>query len=182
MDMGDLMILSRFLKVFFKAGGTLVTTSNRLPNEFTLHNRNYLEQFYRFISSHIDYLHLNKGPDFRRKGYIIPDQSHPIDQQLAPDQVYKSTFKTLFDTPKGVAHYVDILNKHNAVVVTKMRQMNDDHEDSFMRFVQLVDLLYETKAQLSMETQIPLENLYAGNKHQLLFQRALSRLIEITSR
>lgn len=73
MDMGDLMILSRFLKIFFRLGGILVTTSNRMPNEFKIHNQNYLEQFHHFLSKHVHTLRLDHGPDFRRKGYSSHD-------------------------------------------------------------------------------------------------------------
>ncbi len=182
MDMGDLMILSRFFKVFFYLGGVLITTSNRLPNEFNLYNQNYLKRFYDFFSEHMNYIQLNKGPDFRQKGLIKPRivLEKPTTQQHHAS--YHDSFQKLFESPRGVAHYIDILNKYDGVIVSQFKQMNDENEDSLMRFIQLIDLLYETKTSLSIQTDLPVDSLYTGNKHRHLFQRTISRLIEISSR
>jgi cell division protein ZapE len=82
----------------------------------------------------------------------------------------------------GVAFYDSILKNCDSIIITDFKQMNDDNENSLLRFMQLIDLLYETNISLFMYTDADLKDIYIGKKYKRPFQRTISRLLEITSR
>lgn len=192
-DMGDLMILFQFFKHFFQLGGILITTSNRQPDEFQLPNDLRCRQFQKFLLQHLDVFSLEKGPDYRLKGKencrrVFVDKQVTSVANFFQRSIQKGlkectyTFHTLCETPLGLAYYDSILKKCESIIITDLKQMNDDDENSLTRFMQLIDLLYETKISLFMYTDVDLKDIYIGNKYKQSFQRTLSRLFEITSR
>lgn len=191
-DMGDLMILFQFFKHFFQLGGVLITTSNRRPDEFHLPNDLRCHQFQKFLLQHLDVFSLEKGPDYRLKGKETCRKVF-VDKQATSASFFQRriqkdlkecthSFHSLCALPVGVAYYDSILKKCESIIITDFKQMNDDDENSLIRFMQLIDLLYETKISLFMYTDVALKDIYIGNKYKHPFQRTLSRLFEITSR
>ena len=192
-DMGDLMILFQFLKHFFSLGGILITTSNRQPDEFHLPNDLRCRQFLKFLLQHLEVFSLEKGPDYRLKGKetcrrVFVDKRVASVANFFQRSVQKDlkectySFHTLCETPVGVAYYDSILKKCGSIIITDFKQLNDTDENSLIRFMQLIDLLYETKISLFMYTDFVLKDIYIGSKYKQSFQRTLSRLYEITSR
>ncbi len=64
----DAMILSRLFTALIDAGVTIVTTSNRTPDQLYLHglNREHFLSFIRLIETRLDVLALNGPVDYRR--------------------------------------------------------------------------------------------------------------------
>lgn len=192
-DIGDLMILQKFLRHFFKLGGILVATSNFAPNEFELYDKKQVAVFTKFLSDHVEIFRLDQGPDFRLKGketcrrFFINKPTSPLNsffKRSMQNELKECTysFRALCETPVGVSYYDDLLKECDVIVVTDLNQLTDDHENSLLRFMQLVDLLYETKRSLFLYSKVSLKDIYVGIKYQRPFKRTLSRLIEITSR
>lgn len=192
-DMGDLMILFQFFKHFFQLGGILITTSNRQPDEFHLPNDLRCRQFQKFLLQHLEVFSLEKGPDYRLKGKetcrrVFVDKQVTSVANFFQRSVRRDlkectySFHTLCETPVGIAYYDSILKKCESIIITDFKQMSDDDENSLIRFMQLIDLLYETKISLFMYTDVALKDIYIGAKYKQPFQRTLSRLYEITSR
>jgi cell division protein ZapE len=192
-DMGDLMILFQFFKHFFSLGGILITTSNRQPDEFHLPNDLRCRQFLKFLLQHLEIFSLEKGPDYRLKGKetcrrVFVDKRvvsvANFFQRSAQKDLKECTysFHTLCETPVGVAYYDSILKECGSIIITDFKQLNDAQENSLIRFMQLIDLLYETKTSLFMYTDFLLKDIYIGSKYKEPFRRTLSRLYEITSR
>jgi cell division protein ZapE len=192
-DMGDLMILFQFFKHFFALGGILITTSNRQPNEFHLPNDLRCGQFQKFLLQHLELFLLEKGPDYRLKGKetcrrVFVDKQATSAVNFFERNVQKDlkectySFHTLCEAPVGVAYYDSILKKCQSIVITDFKQLSDNDENSLVRFMQLIDLVYETKISLFLYTDFVLKDIYIGSKYSRPFQRTLSRLYEITSR
>jgi cell division protein ZapE len=192
-EIGDLMILFQFFKHFFHLGGTLITTSNTKPDDFHLPNDIRCRQFLQFLLKHVDVFFLNKGPDYRLKGketcrrvfvkkeaVSVSNVCQASDQRSLKECTY--SFHSLCEAPLGVAFYGSILKNCKSIIITDFRQMNDADENSLLRFMQLIDLLYETKISLFMYTNADLKDIYVGKKYKHPFQRTISRLFEITSR
>lgn len=192
-DVSDLMILQRFLKSFFTLGGILVTTANRCPNEFPLADNYILKQFIDFFIKYMNIYELDKGPDYRLKGkegcqrFFIKGQEPPLtnySKRVFSKNLKECTysFHSLCEQPVGTTYYNDLLNHCHSMVITDIKQLNDNDENSLIRFMQLIDLLYESKINLFMYSNIAVKDIYSGNKYKGPFKRTLSRLLEITSR
>ncbi|MCP5322971.1 MAG: cell division protein ZapE [Candidatus Paracaedibacteraceae bacterium] len=192
-DVSDLMILQRFFKSFFALGGVLVTTANLHPNDFPFADKYILKQFTTFFLNYMDVYELDKGPDYRIKGkegcqrVFIKEQDLPLAHYSKRSPINKLkecsySFHSLCEQPVGIANYNDLLNECRSMVITDIKQLNDNDENSLIRFMQLIDLLYENKVNLFMRSNISVKDIYAGNKYKGPFKRTLSRLLEITSR
>ena len=59
--------------------------------------------------------------------------------------------------------------------------MDTSNEDVARRFINLVDEFYDRSIKLIISAQVPLKDLYVGNRLQFEFQRTLSRLLEMQS-
>ncbi len=192
-DIGDLMILFQFLRHYFDLGGALITTSNREPGEFNLPNDLQCQKFLAFLLQHVDVFSLEGGPDYRLKGKescrrVFVDQNVTSVASFFQRSLQKDlrecsyTFHTLCESPVGVAYYDNVLKNCDLIIITDFKQLHDEDENSLLRFMQLIDLLYETKISLFLYTNVALKDIYTGEKYQKVFRRTLSRLFEITSR
>ena len=54
--------------------------------------------------------------------------------------------------------------------------MRDERRNETMRFINLIDTLYEAKVKLYLATEVPLDNLAPPGQLNFPFQRSLSRL------
>lgn len=193
-EIGDLMILFQFFKHFFQMGGVLLTTSNVQPEDFHLPNDIRCRQFIKFLLEHVEVFSLDKGPDYRLKGkescrrVFVEKQVSSVAnffQRSVQKNLKECTysFHNLCEVPVGVAFYDSVLKNCDSIIITDFKQMNDDNnENSLLRFMQLIDLLYETNISLFIYSDVDLKHIYKGKKYQRPFQRTLSRLFEITSR
>ena len=59
---------------------------------------------------------------------------------------------------------------------------NDDNSNQQLRFITLIDILYEKKISLMISVQSKLNNISSSNKLAEPFKRTLSRLFELTSK
>jgi cell division protein ZapE len=192
-DIGDLMILFQFLRHYFDLGGALITTSNRKPEDFHLPNDLQCQKFLAFILQHVDVFALEGGPDYRLKGKescrrVFIDKKATSVASVFQRRMQKDlrecsySFHTLCEAPVGVAYYDNVLKNCDSMIITDFKQLHDENENSLLRFMKLIDLLYETKISLFLYTDVELKDIYTGQKYQQVFRRTLSRLFEITSR
>lgn len=192
-DMGDLMILFQFFKNFFRMGGILVTTSNFKLDEFHLTDTGRRDLFINLLMQHMDVFSFEKGPDYRLKGRetcrrVFLDQKVTSLANFFNRSTRKDlkectyNFHNLFEVPVGATYYSELLKKCDSMIITDFKQLTDEDENSVLRFMQLVDLLYETKISLFLYSHVALKDIYTGQKYKRPFQRTLSRLFEITSR
>ena len=65
--------------------------------------------------------------------------------------------------------------------MSNLEQMDSANEDVARRFINLVDEFYDQSVKLIISAEVPLKDLYAGNRLQFEFQRTLSRLLEMQS-
>ena len=59
--------------------------------------------------------------------------------------------------------------------------MREESSDSARRFISLVDELYDRRVKLFIAAEVPIAELYSGEKLQFEFERTKSRLIEMQS-
>lgn len=192
-DIGDLRILETFFKFFFQHGGILITTSNYTPEAFSFSKRINETSFVAFLKHHLTFIFLENGPDYRIRGKencerFFVDQPFRSIANFFKKSLRKTyrectyTFHTLCETAVGAAHYEKVAQQCDVVIITHCHQLTDNHENSLLRFIHLIDLLYDNKVRLFIYADVNLKDLYVGQKHANIFKRTLSRLLELTSR
>ena len=97
-------------------------------------------------------------------------------------EVAEFTFAELCEQPKSALDYLELVKRFRVFIVKDVPQLTDQKRDAAMRFVTLVDLLYDHQARLVMSAAAPPDQLYRGADHAGIFERTVSRLIEMQSR
>nr|MBP9615073.1 cell division protein ZapE [Thiopseudomonas sp.] len=90
-------------------------------------------------------------------------------------------FRALCDGPRSQNDYIELGKIYSAVILSNVEQMSAKNEDIARRFINLVDEFYDRSIKLIISAEVPLKDLYVGNRLQFEFQRTLSRLLEMQS-
>jgi cell division protein ZapE len=91
-------------------------------------------------------------------------------------------FAALCETPRSAADYIEIARRFHTILLARVPRLDDEKRDSALRFVHLIDALYERSVNLVVSAQAPPETLYVGHKLKQKFARAASRLEEMQTR
>jgi cell division protein ZapE len=187
-DVGNTLVVSRFLGRLIPLGTRVVTTSNTLPTQLGLgrFNADDFKREIQSIAGHFDALRID-GPDYRhREGLPAP---HPCDT-AALEESFKTfsgvkaleDFQTL-NTHLGRLHpirYAGLLEGVNAVFVRGLEPILK--QDDALRFVHFVDKLYDREIKL-LASGCELEDLfpesYRHGGYAKKYSRCLSRLGEL---
>jgi len=88
-------------------------------------------------------------------------------------------FNELCVAALGPADYLAIAQCLHCVLVDDVPKMSDEKRNETLRFINLIDALYEAKVKIYMATAVALERLAPPGELNFPFQRTLSRLIEM---
>lgn len=91
-------------------------------------------------------------------------------------------FEALCATARSSIDYIEVARRFHTVLVSKVPVMDDERHDAALRFVHLVDELYERHVNLVVSAAAPPAALYVGIRHEARFARTRSRLVEMQSR
>ena len=75
---------------------------------------------------------------------------------------------------------INIANNCNHIFIEDIPKFNNENSNQQLRFVTLIDILYEKKIRLTLTVEEDLKNLSSSIKHQEVFKRTTSRLFEMT--
>ena len=90
-------------------------------------------------------------------------------------------FEQICEGARSAFDYVEIAKIYHAVILSGVPQMREDASDSARRFISLVDELYDRRVKLVIAAEVPIAELYRGEKLSFEFERTESRLIEMQS-
>ena len=91
------------------------------------------------------------------------------------------SFVELCKIPLGILDYLAICNNFNTIIITEILQMKTEDHNEVLRFITLIDCMYENKNKLICTAEVAIDNLYIGQKHNTEFKRTISRLYEMQS-
>ena len=94
--------------------------------------------------------------------------------------VVKFKFKNLCDKNLGAEDYINIANICKHIFIEQIPKFNNENSNQQLRFITLVDILYEKKIRLTLSIEENLNNLSSSNKHSEIFKRTISRMFEMT--
>lgn len=99
---------------------------------------------------------------------------------LTTDAVWFA-FHELCDTPRAARDYLEIACQFQTVFVSEIPQLGDAQDSAAKRFMHLIDALYDHRVKLIASACQPPEKIYQGRLLQGVFDRTVSRLIEMAS-
>ncbi len=104
-----------------------------------------------------------------------------IAARICADDVVWFDFEELCGGPRSANDYIEIAKIYHAVLLANVPQLGSDKDDIVRRFVSLVDELYDRNVKLLISAAVPLKELYTGGRHDFVFERTRSRLLEMQS-
>lgn len=90
-------------------------------------------------------------------------------------------FEHICEGARSAFDYVELAKIYHAVILSGVPQMPEARSDSARRFISLVDELYDRRVKLVIAAEVPIAQLYSGEKLRFEFERTQSRLIEMQS-
>lgn len=100
----------------------------------------------------------------------------------AAREVASFSFAELCEQPRSALDYLELARRYRVIILSDVPQMDDTRRDAALRFVTLVDALYDHHLVLVMSAAVAPEHLYRGTTHAGVFDRTVSRLLEMQSR
>ncbi len=88
-------------------------------------------------------------------------------------------FQALCNIPRAVADYIELARCYNTVFINNIPSMGEASNDNALRLINLVDEFYDRNVKLIIAAQVPIEQLYTGQRQICQFQRTASRLQEM---
>jgi cell division protein ZapE len=119
--------------------------------------------------------HAGEARDIAVKGRIIH-------VPRAEKEVAWFTFADLCGQARSAVDYLELIRNFSVFVLADVPKMDDRQRNEALRFITLVDTLYDSGARLVMSAAALPEKLYTGDDHAHVFQRTVSRLMEMQSR
>lgn len=100
---------------------------------------------------------------------------------LAAREAALFDFKDLCGQALGAVDYLALARRFRFFVIENVPQLDDSRRDQALRFVTLIDTLYEHRAQIALSAAMQATYLYKGEFHGGVFERTVSRLMEMQS-
>lgn len=90
-------------------------------------------------------------------------------------------FVELCDGPRSQNDYIELAREYHTVILSNVPALGREKDDQARRFVNLVDEFYDRQVKLIISAELPLGELYSTGKLDFVFQRTVSRLLEMQS-
>ena len=94
--------------------------------------------------------------------------------------ISRFNFDELCDNNLGAEDYINISNICKHMFIEEIPNFNNENSNQQLRFITMIDILYEKKIRLTLSIEENLNNLSSSNKHSEVFRRTISRMFEMT--
>ena len=96
------------------------------------------------------------------------------------DGLARFNFKELCDQNLGAEDYLNISKVCTHIFIDEVPMFNENNSNQQLRFITLIDILYEKKINLTLSMEAEIKNMGTSQKHSAIFKRTISRLYEMT--
>jgi cell division protein ZapE len=112
---------------------------------------------------------------------VLEINGRRIRSRCIADDVAWFEFGELCEGPRSQNDYIELARVFHAVLVSNVRRFTVRNEDAARRFISLVDEFYDRNVKLIVSAEVPVTELYAGERLRFEFERTESRLLEMQS-
>ena len=112
---------------------------------------------------------------------VRDEADQPIETVALADGIVWFEYAAICETARSAGDYIEIARQFHTVVLSNVPVMDDDRRDRVVRFVHLVDELYERNVNLILSAAAAPDDLYVGERLSVRFDRARSLLSEMQS-
>ena len=95
--------------------------------------------------------------------------------------VTRFNFKELCDENLGAEDFLNLANICSHIFIEEIPNFDEYNSNQQLRFITLIDILYEKKIILTLSMETDLNNIGTSKKHSETFKRTTSRLHEMTA-
>ncbi len=95
--------------------------------------------------------------------------------------ICRFNFQELCDQNLGAEDYLEIAKNSNFIVIENIPQFNDINSNQQLRFITLLDIIYDKNIPLAVTAEQSLDQFTSSKSLEKEFKRTISRLYELTS-
>ncbi|MFW6093391.1 MAG: cell division protein ZapE [Pseudomonadota bacterium] len=121
------------------------------------------------------------APEPPQVDVVLEIENRPIRARLMAEDVAWFEFADLCEGPRSQNDYIELARIFHAVLVSNVPRFTVRSEDAARRFISLVDEFYDRSVKLILSAEVPVTELYAGERLRFEFERTESRLLEMQS-
>ena len=121
------------------------------------------------------------APEEPEADVVLEIEGRPICARWVAEDVAWFAFPELCEGPRSQNDYIELARIFHAVLVSGVPRFTTRSEDAARRFISLVDEFYDHNVKLILSAEVPVTELYAGERLRFEFQRTASRLLEMQS-
>lgn len=121
------------------------------------------------------------APENARMNAPLEIMGRAIDALAIADGIVWFEYAAICETPRSVGDYIEIARRYHTVLLSNVPVMDDAQRDRVVRFIHLIDEVYERNVNLIISAATLPEDLYTGEHLSVRFDRARSRLAEMQS-
>ncbi len=114
-------------------------------------------------------------------GQTILIHNRSIQTVALSDDVVWFNFDELCDTPRAAKDYLEIAMLFHTVLISNIPRLVAAKDSAAKRFMHLIDAFYDHRVKLIVTSEMKVEQLYHGVLLTQIFERTVSRLIEMAS-
>jgi cell division protein ZapE len=111
----------------------------------------------------------------------VNDRQIPVRSQVEGHGLVWFEFADLCEGARSAADYVEIAREFHTLLLSNVPRFDAGNEDAALRFVYLIDELYDRHVNLLLSAAADPLSLYRGTRVERQFERTSSRLIEMQS-
>lgn len=121
------------------------------------------------------------APDPPERDVVLEIEGRPVRARWVAEDVAWFDFAQLCEGPRSQNDYIELARIYHAVLVSGVPRFTTRSEDAARRFISLVDEFYDHNVKLIVSAEVPITELYAGERLRFEFERTESRLLEMQS-
>ena len=118
--------------------------------------------------------------DIKKEKKIITTKGRDFEIQNFFNGITRFKFSELCDVNLGAEDYINIAKICNHIFVEEIPIFDEINSNQQLRFITLIDILYEKKIILTLSLAKELKEIGSSTVHKEPFKRTISRLFEMT--
>lgn len=141
----------------------------------------YLTPLNQQTQETMDHIFIKLAGKTGEEAPILQINHRPLPALRAADGILAVDFHTLCEEARSQLDYIALSRLYHSVMLYNVRVMGPLKENTARRFLALVDEFYERHVKLVIAAEVPMFDIYQGERLKFEFQRCLSRLQEMQS-